>query len=99
MSFVKVASVNDIKPGQGKSVNVDGVEIALFNIDGKFYAIDNVCKHRGGPLGEGELDGNIVTCPLHGWQYDVTNGNCVTMPAHVQKFEVKVEGNDVLVNV
>ena len=99
MSFVKVANVNEIKPGQGRPVNVDGIEIAVFNVGGTFYAIDNTCKHRGGPLGEGELDGNIVTCPLHGWQYNVTNGNCVTMPAHVQSFEVKVEGDDILVNV
>ncbi len=99
MAFVKVASISDIEPGHGKQVNVDGIEIALFNVDGKFYAMENACKHRGGPLGEGELDGDIVTCPLHGWQYNVTNGNCVTMPAHVQSFEVKVEGDDVLVNV
>ena len=99
MTFVKVAAVNDVEPGHGKVVYADDMEIALFNIDGKFYAIDNACKHRGGPLGEGDVDGDIVTCPLHGWQYNVTNGTCITMPAHVQSFEVKVEGNDVLVNV
>ena len=53
MTFVKVASVNDIKQGHGKPVNVSGVEIAVFNVDGVFYAIDNACRHRGGPLGEG----------------------------------------------
>ena len=99
MTFVRVASTDEIKPGHGKPVDVEGVEIAVFNVNGNFYAIDNACKHRGGPLGEGDLDGDIVTCPLHGWQYNVTNGNCVTMPAHVKSFEVKVEGNDILVNV
>ena len=99
MAFVKIASVNDVNPGQGKVVMANGKEIALFNVDGKFFAISNECRHQGGPLGEGELDGCVVTCPLHMWQYDVTNGKCETMPgANVQRFEVKVEGNDVLVD-
>lgn len=100
MALVKVASVSDLKPGQGKVVTANGEEIALFNVGGKFFAINNTCKHRGGPLGEGELEDKIVTCPWHGWQYDVETGDCKTMPGmHVQQYQVKIEGNDVLVNV
>ncbi len=99
MAFVKIASVNDVKPGQGKAIVANGKEIALFNVGGKFFAISNECRHQGGPLGEGDLDGNIVTCPLHMWQYDVTTGQSLTMPgANVQHYAVKVEGNDVLVD-
>ena len=100
MSFVKVAPANSIKPGECKEVEANGQAIALFNIEGKFYAIDAVCPHRGGPLGEGMVDGCIVTCPLHGWQFDVTTGVSPVNPAAKQKcFKAKVEGNDVMVEV
>ena len=100
MAFVKVASKSDIKSGEGKTVSASGKEIALFNVDGQFFAVDNTCAHRGGPLGEGMLDGSVVTCPWHGWKYDVKNGNSVMPPGGRQKsFPVKVEGDDVLVEV
>ena len=99
-SFVKVASVAEIGPGSGKTVDAGGREIAVFNVGGQFYAIDNACKHRGGPLGEGELDGTTVTCPLHAWTYDVTNGECFDDPScNVDRFAVKVDGDQVLVEV
>ncbi len=100
MVLVKVASKSSIKPGEGKAVSAGGKEIALFNVDGQFFAIDNACAHRGGPLGEGMLDGNVVTCPLHGWKYNVTSGNAVMPPGpHQKSFLVKIEGDDVLVEV
>jgi nitrite reductase/ring-hydroxylating ferredoxin subunit len=100
MPFVKVAGVNELKPGEGKMVAANGLEIALFNVNGTFHAIENTCSHRGGPLGEGMLDGDIVTCPWHGWRYDVKTGISVVMPSiSVRSFEVKVEGEDVLVNI
>ena len=95
MAFIEVASIQDIKPGHGKPINIKGITIALFNVSGKFYAIDNKCAHRGGPLGEGELEGNVVTCPLHGWQYDVTTGKNVMLPSNVKKFIVKPSGETV----
>lgn len=99
-SFVKVARVDEIPTGTGKSVIVDGRDIAVFNVDGVFHAIENDCKHRGGPLAEGELDGTIVTCPLHAWTYDVATGECFDDPAcGVQKFAVKVEGDDLLLEI
>ena len=96
--FVTVAKVNDLKPGEGKIVEANGKTIALFNVDGKFHAIDNTCKHQGGPLGEGTCEGNIVTCPWHGWQYDVTTGiNSANPQVKVDTYEVKVEGEEVKV--
>jgi len=99
-NFVRVAAVSEIPSGQGKTVEVQGKQVAVFNHDGSFYAIDNVCKHRGGPLGEGELDGKNVICPWHGWMYDVTSGECLDDPeCAVERFEVKVEGDGVLVGI
>ena len=99
-NFVKVATTGDVPAGQGRTVEVNGREIAVFNVGGNFFAIDNTCKHRGGSLGEGELDGQIVTCPLHAWTYDVTTGECFDDPAcAVDRFNVKVEGSDVLIEI
>ena len=95
--FEKVAEITDLKPGEGKVVQAGGCEIGLFNVDGKFCAIENACKHRGGPLGEGMLEGNVVTCPWHGWKYDVTTGKATMAPAEVAVFEVKIEGTAVMV--
>ena len=99
MTFVKVANVNDVKHGHGKTIAVNGAEIALFNVDGNFYAIDNTCPHRGGPLGEGMLDDGIVTCPWHGWKFNVATGKNVSMPVDVKRFEVKVEGEDIFIDL
>ncbi len=99
-SFVRVAATAEIPAGQGKTVEVGGKKIALFNCDGTFYAIDDTCKHRGGPLGEGELEGTTVTCPWHGWTYDVTTGvSPDDADCAVDKYEVRVEGDDVMVGV
>jgi nitrite reductase (NADH) small subunit len=96
--FVRVTGTTDVKSGQGIVVEVNGKILAVFNVDGAFHAIDNTCIHRGGPLGEGDLEGSVVTCPWHGWQYDVTTGACVANPAaKVERYEVKVEGTDVKV--
>ncbi len=100
MAFVKAAKVADIPEGTGAVVNVDGTDVAVFNVNGNFYAIDNTCLHRGGPLGEGILDDKIVTCPWHGWTYDVTTGQSTFNPnARVAAYKIKVEGEDVLVSL
>ena len=99
-NFIKAVGKADILEGRGKAVTLEGNAIALFNVGGTFHAIDNTCKHRGGPLGEGELDGAQVTCPLHGWQYNVTTGECMTSPGVIQKkYNVKVEGDDILIEI
>lgn len=98
--FVTVAKKGDIGAGSGVTVDVEGRAIAVFNVGGKFYAIDNTCVHRGGPLGEGALEGTEVTCPWHGWTYDVTSGQCTLNPqARVASYKVKEEGEDILVSV
>ena len=100
VQFVKVAKTSDIPAGSGKVVTVNGKQVAVFNCDGKFYAIDNTCKHRGGPLGEGTLTGASVMCPWHGWEYDVTTGACAMDDAiKVQTFSVKIDGEDVVITV
>ncbi len=97
---VRVAKTDELEPGQGMVAEVDGKEVALFNVGGTFYALDNTCVHRGGPLGEGELDGEVVACPWHNWEYNVTTGACLTNPsACVARFPVVVEGNEVKINL
>jgi 3-phenylpropionate/trans-cinnamate dioxygenase ferredoxin component len=96
--FVTVAMVEDLPPGMGKTVEVQGVWIALFNVDGSFYAIDNTCPHAGGPLGEGSLTGDVVECPWHGWKIHVCTGQRPDNPdIAVVRCPVRVEGNQVKV--
>ena len=98
--FTSVAKMSDLQPGEGKVVEVERIPVALFNVDGKFHAIDNTCLHRGGPLGDGMCDGATVTCPWHGWQYDITSGECTSTPGlKVDRYEVRIEGDDVQVKV
>lgn len=100
MGFVKVAEAADIKEGEGKPINAHGHDIALFNVDGKFYAVQNNCPHRQGPLGEGMLDGDVVTCPWHGWRFNVQTGKCSNVPTvSIKTYEVKIEAGDIYVNV
>lgn len=98
--FVKVSKKNEIPADTGKYVEVNGKEIALFSVSGKIYAINHTCPHQGGPLAEGGIDGSVVTCPWHGWSFDVTSGECTFNPAVKQAtFKVKEEGEDVFVEV
>jgi len=99
--FVKVARTDEIAPGQGKMVEVSGKKIALFNMEGSFYAIDDTCTHRGGPLSEGVLEGNQVICPWHGATYDVTTGDALGPPAPkgVARYNVRVEGSSIEVEI
>jgi nitrite reductase (NADH) small subunit len=100
MAFVRAMKIGELPPGMVRELQLDGKVIALSNVGGKLYAIDNVCLHRGGPLGEGELSGQVVTCPWHGWQYDVTSGKLVTNPAvGVETYPVELRGDDVYVDV
>ena len=98
-TFVKACAASEIAPGTAKLVTVDGQELAIFNVDGAFHAIDNECPHRGGPLAEGEIDGCIVTCPWHAWQFDVRSGESITDDLTVPRHEARVEDGDVMVAV
>ncbi len=97
--FVKVVETKDISPGSGILVEKDGERIALFNVNGSFFAIGDTCIHAGGPLSEGDLDGDAVTCPWHGVQFDVKTGEATGPPAKgpVTSYRVKVEGSDLLI--
>jgi nitrite reductase/ring-hydroxylating ferredoxin subunit len=95
--FVKVAKTAAIAPGEGNLVDDAGKKIALFNVDGTFYAIEETCTHRGGPRSEGLLMGIEVTCPWHGAVFDVRTGNVLAPPApqDVARYNVRVQGNDI----
>jgi len=96
--FVIVAMVDEVPPGTGKTVEVHGVWIALFNVAGSFYAVDNTCPHAGGPLGEGSLNGEVVECPWHGWKFNVCTGRRPDNPDFtVACCPVRVDGNQVKV--
>ena len=96
-----VAKLSEIRPGKMKIVAVDGIGIALCNVEGQLYAIEDVCTHDDGPLGEGTLEGKEVECPRHGARFDVRTGAVTRMPAvaPVRTFPVKVEGDSVFVEV
>lgn len=96
--FVKVANLSDLAPGAAKAVEVNGKSIALFNVEGTIYATDNTCLHQGGPLGEGTLEGDVVTCPWHMWEYNVRTGEKVGFAElKVATYPVQVEGDDIKV--
>ena len=99
--FVKVAKIGEVALGEGKVVEAGGKRIAIFNIDGTFYAIDDTCTHRGGPLSEGMVAGTEVTCPWHGAVFDVTSGSVLGAPAprDVAHYSVRVEGEYIEVEI
>jgi nitrite reductase/ring-hydroxylating ferredoxin subunit len=101
MALVKVANVSELAPGKAKVVQAANKVLALFNLDGTFYALDNRCTHVGGPLGEGQVQENVVTCPWHGSRFDITSGQVVGPPARrpVAAFPVKVRNGEVFVEV
>jgi nitrite reductase (NADH) small subunit len=100
MAFERVASMGEIPAGSIREVQVGGQAIALANVAGTVYAISGTCLHRGGPLGEGQLEGKVVTCPWHGWQFDVTTGKAVQNPnAGVGCYAVEVRGEEVFVSL
>ena len=101
MSFVRAARTQDVPAGKIYEFQVGGQAVAIANVAGKFCAINSICAHEGGPLGEGELAGDVVVCPWHGAKFNVKTGDVLGPPARkgVQCFPVKVQGNDVLVEL
>jgi nitrite reductase (NADH) small subunit len=99
MAFLRAAKKDEIPAGTIREFQVNGTTVALANVEGSFHAIDNTCLHRGGPLGQGELEGKVVTCPWHGWQYDVTSGKVTMNPSvGVNCYVVEVRGEDIFVD-
>jgi len=100
MGLQRVAKVAEIPAGTIREFQVEGKVIALANVGGKFHAINNSCLHRGGPLADGVLEGSVVTCPWHGWQFDVTSGKVSQNPAvGVDCYTLEVRGEDIFVSV
>lgn len=100
MAFVRVAGTSEIPAGTIKECAVGAAVIALANVGGKFHAISNTCLHRGGPLGQGSLDGGVVTCPWHGWQFNVATGKTVQNANFgVDCFPVEVRGEEIFVEL
>jgi len=98
--FVRAIAVSDLSPGQATEVTVAGEGVALFNVEGTFYALANRCPHRGGPLGQGFVEGAEVSCPWHNWTFDVRTGeNTASRDMRVPCHEVRVEDGQVLVRV
>jgi 3-phenylpropionate/trans-cinnamate dioxygenase ferredoxin component len=79
--LTRVTTVEEVSRGAGRVVEVESRALAIFNVDGQYFVVDNTCPHRGGPLGDGDLDGRVVQCPWHGWAWDVTTGANVNNPA------------------
>ena len=98
MKYVKVALVSDLPERRGRRVSVKGEEIALWRVDGKFYALQNVCSHQHfSVLHQGILSGTTVACPMHGWTYSLETGIAEAGNGRIKIFDVRVEGNDILV--
>ena len=100
MALERAAKVSEIPVGSIKELQIGGNSVALANVGGTFYAISNTCLHRGGPLGQGQLEGTVVTCPWHGWQFDVTTGRAVMNPnATVGCLPTEVRGEEIYVDL
>lgn len=99
--FVKVTKITDVPHGKAVAVEVAGKKIAIFNVGGIFHAIDGACTHEAASLSDGHVEGTIVTCPLHAAMFDLTSGEHLSPPATrgVNTYDVKIEGDDVLINV
>ena len=99
--LVKIAETKDLTPGQAAAFDVEGHKIALFNVEGTFYAVGDTCTHRGGPLSEGSVGGTTVTCPWHGADFDLKTGAVMRPPARqgVPSYRVVIDGGDVKIEI
>ena len=100
MAKIKVAKLSELQENQGKLVNVNEKEIALFKSNNQFFAVDNMCLHMGGSLSEGEIEGNNVTCPLHGWQFDLKSGqNIMPGMGKINTYKITVEKDEIFIEI
>jgi nitrite reductase (NADH) small subunit len=100
MASITIAKAGEVPAGQGRVVQAGAKTLALFNVEGTYHVVDNTCPHRGGPLGDGDLEGQVAICPWHGWRWDVTTGANVNNPAvKIACFPVKVVDGDVVVEL
>lgn len=101
MAFVKVGKVSDIAPGTAKVYELDDRAVALCNVEGTIYAVDDMCSHDDAPLGQGFIEGCEIECPRHGARFDVRTGEVKALPAvlPIDTFEVRVEGDDIEIDL
>lgn len=101
MAWLKVAHKSEIGDKKGKEINVSGTRIALFHVNGKLYAIEALCRHQDGSLAPGQIDGEVVECPLHSWHYNIRTGELLDYLAGVKltTYKVDVKGNDVYLDI
>jgi nitrite reductase/ring-hydroxylating ferredoxin subunit len=98
--LVKLATLDQLPPGSAREFELDGRIIALFHANGRILAIDGICAHQGGPLAEGEVQNCRVSCPWHGWTFDLLSGQNTTNPRiRQQTFEIEIQDQDVLVRL
>ena len=96
----KVTELKKLRPGRGISARVNGIEVAAFLVDDEVHVVENLCPHQHIPvLADGELEGNILTCPMHGWQFDVTTGACVHASGSLRRFPVQIVDGDVMISI
>lgn len=99
-NWIRIASTTDCPPGEAREYVAGDRIVALFNVAGEFLALDGICPHQGGPLGKGALDGCIVTCPWHGWQFDVRDGqHQATESLRHATLPVRVDSGSIFVDV
>ena len=100
MAFLRTLKKAEVPDGTIREFQLEGKTLAISNVGGKVCAMNSVCLHRGGPLAEGEVAGDVVTCPWHGWQYNVCSGKLVTNPTvGVETYPVEVRGDDIFVDI
>ena len=100
--YVTVSHESELSPGSCQSIELEQVGLALFNVDGEIFALDNTCPHAGGPIGEGSLEGEVVTCPWHGWKFNVRTGYRLKNPSEawkVHQYEVRIVDKSIQVLV
>ena len=95
--WIELARTDAIADGESIEVVAAGRMVAIFNVGGEFFALDGICPHQGGPLGKGQLSGKIITCPWHGWQFDVQSGENQITPTLCQpKIPIKIQGPNIV---
>lgn len=99
--WIPIAKTYDLKPGEAVQIPLQGRSLALFQLEGEYYIIDDACSHAGGSLAEGAIAGDVVTCPWHGATFDIRTGESLSMPAHegVAVYKVRVTGDDIEVEI
>ena len=96
---VSLIRCEEVLPGQSVTVEHQGREFVVFNVEGEFYTLPNLCPHIGGPLADGPIEGRVVVCPWHGWQFDITTGNCLAHSRHVACYPTQVAGDWVVADL